>query len=116
MKKGKTGRKFGLERKGRRALLRSLMNSIIRDEAITTTEAKAKEVRPVLEKLITKSRGGEMSAKRLLLSRLSSATSAYKLLKTIGPKYKDRNGGYLRITKLGRRLSDGSRMAKIEFV
>lgn len=116
MRHHKKGRIFGRVKKGRVALKRSLMNSLIKTEAIKTTEAKAKEVRPALEKLVTKSRLDSPATRSILYSRLASAASVHKLLKTIGPKYKDRAGGYLRITKLGRRLSDGSPMAKIEFV
>ena len=105
-----------MERKGRRALLKSLANALVRDERMVTTEAKAKEVRPFVEKLITKAKVGGLSARRLLVSRLGSDTSAKKLVETIAPRYTKRAGGYTRITKLLPRKSDASPQAIIEFV
>ena len=116
MKHGDKKRKFGMERKGRRALLKSLANALVRDERMVTTEAKAKEVRPFVEKLITKAKVGGLSARRLLVSRLGSDTSAKKLVETIAPRYTKRAGGYTRITKLLPRKSDASPQAIIEFV
>ena len=116
MKHGDKKRKFGMERKGRRALLKSLANALVRDEKIVTTEAKAKEIRPLIEKMITRAKGGDLAARRLLISRLGSDASAKKLVGTIAPRYKERAGGYTRITKLLSRKSDASRQAVIEFV
>ena len=116
MKHGDKKRKFGMERKGRRALLKSLANALVRDERMVTTEAKAKEVRPFVEKLITKAKVGGLSARRLLVSRLGSDTSAKKLVETIAPRYTERTGGYTRITKLTPRKSDASPRAMIEFI
>lgn len=109
-------RKFGRERGQRRALLKSLASALIEKKKITTTEAKAKTLRPFVEKLVTKSREKSLAARRLRESRLSSKKAADELVRTLGPKYEKRNGGYTRIVKLPRRRSDGARMAVIEFV
>ncbi|MBI1975815.1 MAG: 50S ribosomal protein L17 [Candidatus Vogelbacteria bacterium] len=109
-------RKFGREEGVRRALLRSLAEALIKNEKITTTEARAKELRPYVEKLVTIGRKGTLASRRVLISRLGTEARAKRLAEMIAPRYKDRNGGYTRITKLQRRLSDGSKMAVIEFV
>ena len=118
MRHHNTNRKFGRVRRQRTALLRSLAVSLIDRENIRTTEAKAKELRPFVEKLVTKSRENSVSVKRLLISKLGSGTGSVvkKLTEDIAPKYKNRAGGYIRITKLPFRKGDGSPMAKIEFV
>lgn len=116
MRHHKKGRVLGRVRKGRTALLRSLLVSLIEENGINTSEAKAKELRPVIEKLVTKSRNNTLATRRLILRRLPSGVAVDKLLEEIGPKYKGRSGGYTRIVKIGRRLSDGSKMARIEFV
>ncbi len=116
MRHSKHNRKFGRERKGRKALLRSLAEALITHGAITTTEAKAKELRPYLEKLVTKGKVDSPANDRLVTRRLLNRTATAKLFQTFGPQFKSRAGGYTRITKLPRRLSDGSRMARIEFV
>ncbi len=113
MRHSNSNRKFGREKKVRTALIKSLARSLIMHEGITTTEAKAKEIRPFVEKLLTLSRKGTAS-KRLISGRIG-VTGAEKLV-TVAEKYKTRNGGYTRIIKLGRRMSDGSPMARVEFV
>jgi large subunit ribosomal protein L17 len=116
MKHHDAKRKFGRSRDGRRALLKGLAVSLIRDEKIMTTEAKAKELRPYVEKFITHAKKGGIMSRRLLAARLGSEESAEKLMKDIAPKYMDRAGGYTRIVKLVPRASDASPMAVIEFV
>lgn len=116
MKHGDKKRKFGLERKGRRALLKSLVNALVRDEKIITTEAKAKEIRPLVEKLVTKAKTPSMAIRRLLVARLGSEVSAKRLVTDIAPRYKERAGGYTRIIKIAPRKSDASPQAMIEFV
>ncbi len=110
-------RKFGRTKNQRHALLKGLVLSLVAHGRIETTEAKAKELRPLMEKLITKANVGTLASRRLVISRLYNRTAeAGKLVDDIAPKYKDRTGGYTRITKLPRRLGDASKMAVIEFV
>ncbi len=117
MRHGNNVRKFGRNKNQRHALMKGLMLSLIAREKIETSEAKAKELRPAIEKLITKANVGTLASRRLVISRLYNLTAeANKLIDTIAPKYKDRTGGYTRITKIGRRLGDASKMAIIEFI
>jgi len=116
MKHHDTNRKFGRKRDQRRALLRSLASSFIRDERITTTEARAKELRVFVEKLVTVARKNTLTSRRLVLSRLGGEEGVRKLMNEIAPRYTDRPGGYTRITKLPRRSGDASPLALIEFV
>jgi large subunit ribosomal protein L17 len=110
-------RKFGRTRNQRKALLKGLVLSLIAHGKIETTEAKAKELRPFVEKIITKANVGTLASKRQVISGLYNLTAeANKLIKEIAPKYKERAGGYTRITKLPRRQGDASKMAVIEFI
>ncbi len=110
-------RKFGRTRNGRRALLKGLALNLIIHSKIETTEAKAKELRPFMEKLITIAKPKTMTAMRLVTARLiNRKPEVKKLFDEIVPKYMDRKGGYTRIIKLTQRLGDGSKMAIIEFV
>jgi large subunit ribosomal protein L17 len=115
VKHKKVGRKFGRKRDQRRALLRSLACNLITQEKIKTTEAKAKELRPFIEKFITRAKIDNLSNRRLLISKIG-IKSAKKLFNQIAPKYKERKGGYTRIIKLPPRKTDASKMAIIEFV
>ena len=108
-------RKFGRVSKQRRALLRSLSVALIEHSRITTTQAKAKELRPYIEKLVTAGKAPSIAATRRLRSFLPPASVA-KLMKEIAPKYAKRGGGYTRIHTMIPRTSDGSRMAIIEFI
>ncbi|OHA46511.1 MAG: 50S ribosomal protein L17 [Candidatus Taylorbacteria bacterium RIFOXYD2_FULL_36_9] len=103
------------ERKGRSGLLRTLAVSLIRDEKIKTTETKAKVLKPLVEKMITKAKVGGVSARRFLDAKVGPVSSK-KLVEVTALKYKDRQGGYLRITKLNDRKNDGAKVAQIEFV
>lgn len=116
MRHRKRGRKFGRVRKVRVALMRSLLRSLILKERIKTTETKAKELRPAIERLITRAKNKSVSARREILSVLPDRQSAKKLQAILAPKYLDRHGGYTRIIKLGTRPSDRAPMALIEFV
>lgn len=117
MNHGKSIRKFGRVRSQRTALLRSLAKSLIEHGKIKTTLAKAKEVRPFVEKLVTKGRTGDLAARRLIISRLGGdKTVGSKVVDDISKNFKDRSGGYTRITKLAPRGGDGGEMAIIEFV
>ncbi len=115
MRHHNANRKFGLPADQRKALLRSLARSLVVREKIQTTEAKAKELRPFVEKLVTRSKVSTLANKRFLSTQVG-LDGAKKLVETFGPKFKERNGGYTRITKLPRRVSDGSAMSQIEFV
>lgn len=109
-------RKFGLERDQRAALMRSLAKSLIDNGKMRTTIAKAKEIRPYVEKLVTRAKSPTLHSRRLLLTRIGSASTVSKLIKDVAPKYEKRFGGYLRIAKIGIPRKDGSAMAIIEFV
>ncbi|MFA6386305.1 MAG: 50S ribosomal protein L17 [Candidatus Paceibacterota bacterium] len=117
MRHGNNVRKFGRDKNQKHALMKGLMLALIAHGKIETTEAKAKELRPAIEKMITKANVGTLASRRLVISRLYNLTAeANKLINTIAPKYKGRAGGYTRITKLPRRLGDASKMAIIEFI
>lgn len=116
MRHHNSNRKFGRERNQRRALLRSLARELFLHGKIITTEAKAKEVRPFAEELITIARENSVSSIRLINSKLGNNPIVPKLIKTIAPQYAGRAGGYTRIIKLDQRPSDGSKMAAIELV
>lgn len=117
MRHHNANRKFGRTRSQRSALLQGLAVSLIRDEKIMTTEAKAKELRPFIEKLITRARQATLADRRLMNARLGNQPETVKkLIETIAPKYAERAGGYTRITKLPPRLGDASPRAIIEFV
>ena len=108
------GRKFGRKTDVRRALMRSLAVALVRSEKIQTTEAKAKELRPFIEKMLTKAREASI-ANRRSVSSVIGVVSAKKLFDKIAPKFKDTKGGYTRIIKLAPRKGDASKMAIIEF-
>lgn len=95
--------------------MKSLAFNLVAKEKIKTTEARAKELRPFIEKFVTRAKKGNLANRRLLIARLGQQTTK-KLFKKIAPKYKDKNGGYTRIIKLPPRKSDASKMAIIEFV
>ena len=112
---GYKGRKFGRETDQRRALLRGLMCSLIKYQAITVTLARAKEMRRGTEKLITIAKKGGLANRRLLISRLDNLEAADLLMDVIAPQIK-RNSGYLRIERAGFRKGDHAEMATISFV
>ncbi len=117
MKHHNSIRKFGRVKNQREALIRSLALSLIEHGKIKTTEAKAKELRPFIEKLITRGSDGTVSSRRLIISRLGgSKIGGAKIVDSLGVKYKDRKGGYTRIIKLSPREGDASKMAIIELV
>jgi len=114
MRHGKTIRKFGRETKQRTAFIRSLAVSLIEHGKITTTETRAKELRPMVERLITRGKAEKSIASRRIVRALLPKKSADKIFSELGPRFASRNGGYTRITKLSPRASDGARMAVIE--
>jgi ribosomal protein L17 len=112
-------RKFGRERNVRKAFLRSLIRAVVLHGRIETTLPRAKEIRPLVEKMVTIARSGknDLTSLRHLSAVMGGQLDvARMLMKEYAPKYADRNGGYTRIVKLPNRLSDGSEMAIIEFV
>lgn len=115
MKKRKKGRKLHRKKDQRRTLLKSLACALVLKERIQTTEAKAKEVRPLIEKSITVAKGENLAAARQLF-KIFPKNLVKKLIEEIAPRYKERKGGYVRIIKLGQRKSDSARMAIIELV
>ena len=110
------GRKLQRTSAHRLALFRNMSAALIKHEQITTTVAKAKELRPYVEKLITLAKKGGLSNRRLAHARLLDDAQLVKLFDVLASRYADRNGGYTRIVKIGPRLSDASPMAIIEFV
>jgi len=113
----KKGKKFHRLRGDRISFMRNLANDLIRTGSIETTEARAKAIRPVVEKLVTSAKRQTLAARRVILSRVQNDKVMYKLYNELGPRYAERAGGYLRITKLPvSRKRDGTRMARIEFV
>ena len=115
MRKRAKGRKFGRKRNQRKALLKGLARNLILTERMETTEAKAKEVASFLAKQITRAKKDTLQTRRLL-SQYFSNEVVKKLITNIAPRYKQRQGGYTRIIKLGPRKSNGARMAVIELV
>jgi large subunit ribosomal protein L17 len=116
MRHQKAGRKFGRNPAQRRALLRQLAVSMILHERITTTEAKAKELRSVVEKLVTIARQDSEFHRRLVMSRINHPLATAKLFEVVAPRFVARPGGYTRISKLGPRRGDAAPMVLIEFV
>lgn len=111
-------RKFTLDRKTgpRKALIKTLADQLVLYSAIETTEAKAKALRPYIEKIVTKGKKPTLANIRLIKSKLKTPGAAKKLVMLISKKYFDRNGGYTRIVKLGFRKGDAAKIVKIEFV
>jgi large subunit ribosomal protein L17 len=112
----KAGRKLGRNASHRLALMRNLTRSLIEHERIITTVEKAKELRPFVEKLITKARSGTLHDRRLAGRHIHKRETADKLFQEVGPKFAARKGGYTRILKTGHRKGDGAEMARIELV
>jgi len=110
------GRLFGRTANQRKALLKGLVTSLLEHERIETTEAKAKEVRRIAEKIITLGLKGDLHAKRLAFSYLSDRASVAKLFSEIAPRFSGRNGGYLRIIQTRNRVNDSAPMAVLEFI
>ncbi|MDQ4043981.1 MAG: 50S ribosomal protein L17 [Chloroflexota bacterium] len=116
MRHRKAGRKFGRNPAQRKAMLRQLAISLIENERVTTTEAKAKELRGVVEKLVTIAREDSGHHRNVVMSRLDHEPAVARLFDVVAPRYEDTSGGYTRISKLGPRRGDGAPMVLIEFV
>ena len=110
------GRRLSRSTGHRRALYRNLVTDLLRYEKVVTTEAKAKEVRPLAEKVITLGKQGTLHARRQALSFVLDKRVVDKVFEEVGPRYLDRPGGYTRLVKLGPRLGDGAPMAQLELV
>ena len=116
MMHSKKGRRFGRSQSHRKAMFANLASSLIEHEQIITTLPKAKDLRPVVEKLITLSKRGDLHAKRQAISQIRHLPSVRKLFDVLASRYSDRNGGYVRIVKAGYRYGDSAPIAVIEFV
>lgn len=116
MRHRKSEKKLGRKTGPRKALTSSLATSLVLYEKIVTTETKAKTVRPIVEKMITRAKVKSVHNKQQLDRVLKDKKAVQKLLDVLGPRYKDRKGGYTRIIKLAPRSGDGAPMAQIEFV
>jgi len=112
----KKGRRFGGSSAHQKAIMGNLVASLIAAEAIVTTEAKAKAMRPVAEKIITKAKKGGLHNHRQIIAFLRDQEIADKLMEDVGPRYADRPGCYTRILKMGPRYGDNAPMARIELV
>ncbi len=116
MRHGNAHRKLGRTSAHRTAMFANMAASLIKHEQITTTLPKAKELRPFVEKLVTLAKRGDLHARRIAISRVRDVDQVGKLFSAIGPRYADRNGGYIRIMKAGFRHGDNAPVAVIEFV
>ena len=116
MRHGKVHRKFNRTAEHRRAMFGNMVAALIKHEQIVTTLPKAKDLRPIVEKLVTLGKRGDLHARRLAVAEIRDVAMVKKLFEVIGPRYKDRNGGYTRVLKAGFRYGDNAARAVIEFV
>ena len=116
MRHGNAHRKLNRTAEHRKAMFANMAAALIKHEQIVTTLPKAKDLRPIVEKLVTLGKRGDLHARRQAVSHLRDVAMAKKLFEVVGPRYKDRNGGYTRIIKAGFRYGDSAPVAVIEFV
>ena len=116
MRHGNTNRKLSRTASHRKAMFANMSAALIKHEQIVTTLPKAKELRPIVEKLITLGKRGDLHARRQAISQVRDETQVGKLFSVLGPRYKDRQGGYIRILKAGFRYGDNAPVAVIELV
>ena len=116
MRHGHAHRKLNRKAEHRRAMFANMAASLIRHEQIVTTLPKAKDLRPIVEKLVTLGKRGDLHARRQAIAEMRDVAMVKKLFDVIGPRYKDRNGGYTRVLKAGYRYGDSAAVAVIEFV
>src|SRR3954471_8614026 len=116
MRHGNSNRKLNRTSSHRKAMFANMSAALIKHEQIVTTLPKAKELRPIVEKLVTLGKRGDLHARRQAIAQVRDEDQVRKLFGVIGPRYKDRNGGYIRILKAGFRYGDNAAMAVIEFV
>ncbi|MBI3982679.1 MAG: 50S ribosomal protein L17 [Gemmatimonadetes bacterium] len=110
------GRQLGRTSSHKRAMLANMATSLLTHDRVTTTQAKAKELRPYVERLITLARRGDLHARRLVERRIRDRAVTRKLFRELGPRFAARPGGYTRIVKLGHRPGDGAELARIELL
>ncbi len=116
MRHGFAHRRFNRSSEHRKAMFANMAAALIKHEQIVTTLPKAKDLRPIVEKLVTLGKRGDLHARRQAIAQIRDQDQARKLFDVLGPRYKERNGGYLRIMKAGFRFGDNAPMAVIEFV
>jgi large subunit ribosomal protein L17 len=116
MRHAKTHRKLGRTAEHRRAMFANMCAALIKHEQIETTLPKAKDLRPIVEKLVTLGKKGSLQARRQAIAEMRDVAMVRKLFEVLGPRYKDRNGGYTRVIKAGFRYGDSAPVAVIEFV
>jgi large subunit ribosomal protein L17 len=113
---GHKKRRFGRTHEHRKAMFMNMAQALIKHEQIVTTLPKAKDLRPVVEKLVTLGKRGDLHARRQAIAQIQDVKLVGKLFETLGPRYRDRNGGYTRVLKAGFRYGDNAPLAVIEFV
>ena len=113
---GRAKRRFNRTAEHRKAMFANMCQAIIKHEQNTTTLPKAKDLRPVIEKLVTLGKRGDLHARRQAIAQIKDVVMVRKLFDILGPRYKERNGGYTRVMKAGFRFGDNAPMAVIEFV
>jgi large subunit ribosomal protein L17 len=113
---GRAKRRFNRTHEHRKAMFANMSQALIKHEQIVTTLPKAKDLRPVVEKLVTLGKRGDLHARRQAIAQIKDVALVKKLFDVLGPRYKDRNGGYTRVLKAGFRQGDNAAMAVIEFV
>jgi large subunit ribosomal protein L17 len=116
MRHGKSHRKLNRTHSHRKAMFANMSAALIKHEQIVTTLPKAKELRPIVEKLITLAKRGDLHARRQAIARIKDKDQVSKLFSVLGPRYTERNGGYIRVMKAGFRYGDNAPLAVIEFV
>src|SRR5437764_6091481 len=116
MRHGKVHRKLNRTAEHRKAMFGNMCAALIKHEQITTTLPKAKELRPVVEKLVTLGKRGDLHARRQAIAQIRDVAMVKKLFDVLGPRYKERNGGYTRVLKAGFRFGDNAPLGVIEFV
>ncbi|MFO1167041.1 MAG: 50S ribosomal protein L17 [Rhodoblastus sp.] len=113
---GRAKRRFNRTAEHRKAMFANMCQALIKHEQIVTTLPKAKDLRPVVEKLVTLGKRGDLHARRQAIAQIKDVALVKKLFDVLGPRYKERNGGYTRVLKAGFRYGDNAAMAVIEFV
>ena len=116
MRHRKTGRRLGRDSSHRNAMFRNMVTSLFRYEQLETTDSKAKELRPIAEKMITLAKRGDLHARRQALSYIKDKDVTYRLFKELKDRYSDRQGGYLRIVKKGNRRGDGAPVSVVQLL